>query len=418
MAPDIGRNAQRLIIYIGESDRWQGKPLYAALLETLKAEGIAGATVLRGVAGFGAHSRIHTAAILRLSEDLPLRIEVIDSKDKISHAIEVISPMVREGLITLDEVQVIKYTHRYLNPLPVDRPISEVMTEEVITLTSNLPVASAWERMLEYQVKALPVVTEKGEVIGMLTDEDLLTRAGLQQRLSIAERLDSRTIKEELAALQSSPLTVADVMSKPVILAKVTESLGAVAARMAKNAIKRLPVVDETGRLVGVVSRKDILEQIISVEPKARRYKPPPGAARALQEIMTPEVPSVSINASLADIISAFLENDTHRLVVVDPDGKAIGLISDADVVTRVQPEERSGVLKALRRKLPAPPSSMTAGELMSPGVLMASPDTSVADAVNMMLSQGRKWLVVVDEQNRPLGLIDRQILLNAISVS
>ncbi len=418
MAPDIGRNAQRLIIYIGESDRWQGKPLYAALLETLKAEGIAGATVLRGVAGFGAHSRIHTAAILRLSEDLPLRIEVIDSKDKISHAIEVISPMVREGLITLDEVQVIKYTHRYLNPLPVDRPISEVMTEEVITLTSNLPVASAWERMLEYQVKALPVVTEKGEVIGMLTDEDLLTRAGLQQRLSIAERLDSRTIKEELAALQSSPLTVADVMSKPVILAKVTESLGAVAARMAKYAIKRLPVVDETGRLVGVVSRKDILEQIISVEHKVRRYKPPPGAARTLQEIMTPQVPSVSINASLADIISAFLKNETHRLIVVDPDGKAIGLISDADVVTRVQPEERSGVLKALRRKLPAPPSSMTAGELMSPGVLMASPDTSVADAVNMMLSQGRKWLVVVDEQNRPLGLIDRQILLNAISVS
>lgn len=418
MAPDIERNAQRLIIYIGESDRWQGKPLYAALLETLKAEGIAGATVLRGVAGFGAHSRIHTAAILRLSEDLPLRIEVIDSKDKISHAIEVISPMVREGLITLDEVQVIKYTHRYLNPLPIDRPVSEVMTEEVITLTSDLPVASAWERMLEYQIKALPVITEKGEVIGMLTDEDLLTRAGLQQRLSIAERLDSKTIKEELAALQSSPLTVADVMSKPVILAKVTESLGAVAARMAKYAIKRLPVVDETGRLVGVVSRKDILEQIISVEPKARRYKPPPGAARTLQEIMTPEVPSVSINASLADIISAFLENDTHRLVVVDPDGKAIGLISDADVVTRVQPEEQSGVLKALRRKLPAPPSSMTAGELMSPGVLMASPDTSVADAVNMMLSQGRKWLVVVDEQNRPLGLIDRQILLNAISVS
>src|SRR3989304_5135523 len=96
----IERNAQRLNIYLGESDRWRGKPLYAAILETLKTEGIAGATVVRGVAGFGAHSRIHTATILRLSEDLPLRIEVVDSREKISHAIEVISPMVREGLIT------------------------------------------------------------------------------------------------------------------------------------------------------------------------------------------------------------------------------------------------------------------------------------------------------------------------------
>src|SRR3990172_1165396 len=111
MMTTIDRNAHRLIIYIGESDRWRGKPLYAAILETLKSEGIAGATVVRGVAGYGAHSRIHTAAILRLSEDLPLRIEVIDSPDKITHAMEVISPMVREGLIALDEVQVVRYTH-------------------------------------------------------------------------------------------------------------------------------------------------------------------------------------------------------------------------------------------------------------------------------------------------------------------
>ena len=75
----IQQKAQRLVIFIGEADHWRGKPLYAALLDTLKAGGLAGATVTRGVAGFGAHSRIHTASIVRLSEDLPLRIEVIDS---------------------------------------------------------------------------------------------------------------------------------------------------------------------------------------------------------------------------------------------------------------------------------------------------------------------------------------------------
>ena len=117
----IGRNAKRLRIYIGDSDQWRGKPLYAALLEQLKKEGMAGATVVRGVASFGAHSRIHTASILSLSTDLPLVIEVINSPEKIQQAVESISPMVREGLITLEDIEVISYTHRFLRPLPADK---------------------------------------------------------------------------------------------------------------------------------------------------------------------------------------------------------------------------------------------------------------------------------------------------------
>lgn len=108
--------AQILSIYIGESDKWRGAPLYAAILETLKKEGIAGATVIRGVAGFGAHSRIHTAAVLRLSEDLPLLIQVVDSPEHIQRAIDLTLDMVREGLVTIQPVEVIRYTHRDKTP--------------------------------------------------------------------------------------------------------------------------------------------------------------------------------------------------------------------------------------------------------------------------------------------------------------
>lgn len=110
--------AQLLAIYIGESDKWRGRPLYAVILETLKQEGIAGATVTRGVAGFGAHSRIHTAAILRLSEDLPLVVQVIDSPEHIERALEAVSPLVREGLITRQPVEVLRYTHRHAAAAP------------------------------------------------------------------------------------------------------------------------------------------------------------------------------------------------------------------------------------------------------------------------------------------------------------
>jgi len=412
----IERNAQRLNIYLGESDRWRGKPLYAAILETLKTEGIAGATVVRGVAGFGAHSRIHTATILRLSEDLPLRIEVVDSREKISHAIEVISPMVREGLITVDEVQVVKYTHRYMNPLPADRPVGDVMTRDIVTVTPDLTIAQAWERMLEHQMKALPVINERGEVVGLLTDEDLLSRAGVQQRLSVAKRLDASMLKEELASLAASALKVADVMNEPAITARATESLGVVAAQMVKSGLKRVPIVDENGKLLGVLSRVDVLRQVVEAEPRSRRTEIPAGAARTINEFMEPQIPVIQQDNYLADIIAALVEFNTHRLIVVDQDGHAIGLISDGDVVARVQPKERRGVLSAFKGGSPAPPSDLTARDIMSPGVLTATPETEVADAVSMMLAQGRKWLVVVDWEGKPLGLIDRQILLKAIS--
>jgi CBS-domain-containing membrane protein len=413
----IDRNAHRLIIYIGESDRWRGKPLYAAILETLNAEGLAGATVVRGVAGFGAHSRIHTAAILRLSEDLPLRIEAIDSPEKIAHAIEVITPMVREGLITLEEVQVVRYTHRYLNPLPADRPVTEVMTRDVITLSPELTIAQAWERMLEHQMKALPVIGNRGEVVGMLTDQDLLECCGgLQQRLAVAERLDAETLKEELETLRTSSLKVADVMKSPPIIARTNESLGVAAARMGQHRVKRLPVVDETGKMVGVLSRVDVLRQVMEAKPKVMKTVVPAGAVKKIREVMSPQIPQIQQDADLASVITALVEYSTRRLIVVDQTGRAIGLISDADVVARVQPPERRGVLDALRRSGPAPASQITAEELMSPGVLAVDPETSLVEAVGQMLAQGRKWLVVVDQQGRPLGLADRQILLRALT--
>ena len=96
-------------IFIGESDKYQGRPLYQALLERLRAKGLAGATVLRGVIGFGAHSRLHTYKILRLSEDLPIVIEIVDAQDKIDAFLPRIDEIVQEGMITMESVRVIKY---------------------------------------------------------------------------------------------------------------------------------------------------------------------------------------------------------------------------------------------------------------------------------------------------------------------
>lgn len=103
--------AERLRIYIGESDKFEGRPLYEVLVEQARGRGLAGATVLRGTLGFGANSRIHSAKILRLSEDLPMVVEIVDQPGAIAAFLPEIDSMLGEGLVTREKVQVILYRH-------------------------------------------------------------------------------------------------------------------------------------------------------------------------------------------------------------------------------------------------------------------------------------------------------------------
>jgi CBS domain-containing protein len=413
----LQKKAQRLRIYIGESDRWRGKSLESVLLETLRAQGIAGATVFRGVAGFGAHSRIHTTAIEVLSVDLPVVIEAIDTPENIASVLDVIYPMVREGLITLEDVQIVKYTHRYLNPLPADKLVAEVMTRDVIAIEANKPVFQAWQQMLEKRVKAMPVSDSSGRVVGILTDEDLLERAGIQQRLSVAMRMDRAEIEQELRALEDLPRTVEDVMSHPAVTVMDSDNLGTATTQMAKAGLKRLPVVNKDGKLVGMLSRLDVLREVARTEPVDHsKGQLPPQVGRLVRDIMTSDIPMVNQDEDLSAIIEKFARSDSHRLIVVDAQGKAIGLISDSDVVVRVQPSKRKNILDALRQIGKPAPGKETAFDLMSPGPLMAPPDLPVVDAVKKMLAESRKWLVIVDASGKPLGLVDRQMLLESVS--
>ncbi len=98
-------------IFVGESDKWHKRPLYQEIVEFLKSEKIAGATVLRGIMGFGAHSHLHTDAILRLSTDLPIIIEVVDSQENIDRVLPKLDEMINVGmLVTLEKVNVIRYS--------------------------------------------------------------------------------------------------------------------------------------------------------------------------------------------------------------------------------------------------------------------------------------------------------------------
>lgn len=130
-SPDRPTPAKRLSVYIGETDRAGHQPLYEAIVIKARQMHLAGATVLRGPMGFGANSRIHSAKILRLSEDLPVVITIVDTPDKIATLVKVIEPMMTGGMMTLENVEVV-----HSSPPPSNAPPSN-------TPASNAPASNA-----------------------------------------------------------------------------------------------------------------------------------------------------------------------------------------------------------------------------------------------------------------------------------
>ncbi|NEE01723.1 DUF190 domain-containing protein [Phytoactinopolyspora halotolerans] len=112
--------ARKLTIVVGESDTWHGKPLSAEIVHRAHAAGLAGASVFRGVEGYGASNHIHTTRIFSLSEDLPMKVEIVDTAEKVDAFVAEIEPLIDEGLITLADVDVVRYAGRRGDPHGAD----------------------------------------------------------------------------------------------------------------------------------------------------------------------------------------------------------------------------------------------------------------------------------------------------------
>ncbi|MSP14699.1 MAG: CBS domain-containing protein [Chloroflexi bacterium] len=375
--------AQRVTIYISESDQWHGKPLFLSILEYLRREGVAGATVLRGVAGYGAHSRIHTATIERLSEDLPLRIEIVEQAAVLDRVMPTLLEMIAEGLITCEETTVLNYRHRYMPRLPVDKSVSSIMAKDVATVSLQTPLRDIVDLLIRRGVKAVPVVDDKRLVLGVITGGDLLISGGLALRLSLQATLPPTEEAAQRAALANNPLTAAEIMSRPVVTIGQAASVAEAAAMMVQQQLKRLPVVDSERRLVGIVSRLDVLESIASIPVPAREEPAiPPAIAsgQEVQSIMVTDVPTAAPDADLETILNALLASPMRRVVVIDRGAQGDGHCNQC-----------------------------------CPDVYTISAKSSLIAVVQLMTNKKVKRLPVVDEDNRLVGMVDRQSVLAAL---
>ncbi len=414
-------NAVKLLVYIGESDKYQGKPLYMALLEFLKANGAAGATVSRGLAGFGARSRIHTASIVALSQDLPLRLEWVDRGELVERLLPHIRAMVDGGLITVESLEVVQYAPgRRADPLSM--PVRDAMRADVTSASPDTPVAEVVALLTRRGYRALPVLDGQKRLLGIITDGDLLRRGGLLARLNLQDQLSEADRGQQRAALRDKPQTAADIMTVQLVTLSPDDDLRHAMELMVAHGLKRLPVVSD-GVLAGWLSRVDLLRLMEYHQPLPLDGPPPAAAGIALTDLMVAEVAVVAPEAGMEGILAALEGSRQRRVLVVDDQRRVLGIITDGDLLRRTRPKGRRQLLARLRalidpsqkRADAALPADETARTLMSAPVITVSPETPLSEALRLLVGHKIKRLPVVDGEGRLLGLVGRGSLLRGL---
>ncbi len=421
-----GRGKQ-LTIFISETDQFHHQALYMAIIEMLRRAGCSGATAVRGVAGFGASSMIHRASILRLSMDLPLVIIVVDRPERIDRIIGPLREMAPSALITVQEVEVAQSGAPFKEGLP-DVKVSEVMHREVATLHPDSPITAVVELLLDKDFTAVPVVDDQDKVVGMVSDNDLLTRGGMKVTISLKRATDLDYVRGLHDSLENPHHKVSEVMTRQVVTITPDAILARAARLMVEKHLKRLPVVDSDGKLVGILGRLDILNTIAAVHlPQWHPEAHPVGEQATVAEVMTREVPTVHDSAIVEEIFELLVSSSHKRVVVVDDKRQVVGIIADSDLISRVNRESWPGIMEVLISKVPIGTVSSearrhiqklrarSAKEFMTREVITVRDKMPVASALALSAEKRVKRLPVVNAEGELVGIVGRTEMMRAL---
>ena len=419
---------RQLTIYIGESDVHHHQSLFMAIVEMLRREGMSGATVTRGIAGFGMSSVIHTAAILRLSMDMPIAITVVDRPERIDRIIAPLVALAPNSLITAQDVEVVHSGFAMREGLP-DLQVSEVMHREVVSVTPDSPLTRVVELLLDKDYTALPVVDADRRVVGMVSDSDLLTRGGASVGLSLKRAAAPGFARQLQRELENPARRVGEVMTREVVTVSPEASLGAAARLMVERHLKRLPVVDSERHLVGILGRLDVLNTIAAAHlpqwhPETRQAA---GPSAVVGDVMDRDVAAVHQSATLAELLELLVTSLHKRVVVIDDSRHVVGIIADSDLVSRVSSEARPGLIEMLMARVPIERVSAAsrrhvaklrgslAADLMTREVVTLREEMPVASALAISAERHTKRLPVVDASGALVGIVGRAELLRAL---
>lgn len=413
-----------ITIFTSEEARWKGKPLSETLLTQLQDLKLAArCLVTRGIAGCYENGEMATAKLEILSFKMPLKIEILLPAQEIGNILPAVREMVTDGIICLSDLQVVSHrTQKQL--LPSHLLVRDIMTPAPQTVTRQTSLKEVTERLLSSFFTGLPVVDDKNRPVGIITQGNLIYRAGLPVRLgllaeSAPEKL--RPIMQALALRRAE-----EIMTRPIVSIREDKPAGEAVNLMLGKKLKRLPVTDMDGKLVGILSRVDIFRTIMKKSPDWTAFQSQKIEVENLQkvsDIMRRETITVLPSTSVEEVLRVINSNDIQRVAVVDPAGTFLGLISDRDLLA-VFSDFRSdfwdflvnlfssGAELQLKKEIKEKLEAKTAAEVMKTDLITVHEDTTLDEALKLMTEKALKRLPVLDEKGKFKGLISRDSLL------
>jgi len=315
-----------------------------------------------------------------------------------------------------------------VRPFRLAQQVKDLMARDVSTVTPQTPLREVVELLLRRDIKAAPVVDERRRVVGIITGGDLLTRGNLALRLSLLREpaLDADTLREQLRGLEAGGTrrTAREVMTPDPETIAAGADLQEAINRMAQRNIKRLPAVDADGKLVGILTRADVLRAMAAAPETPETPHTPQANASTVAEVMTRQVSTVQPDASSETVLRAVLESPQRRVVVVDAGGRVRGIITDRNLLAQAAKEKRPALIGAFVSRLPHAVAGeavaqsahdRTAAELMDAAVFSVRADEPLLSAIQAMIQYQVKRLVVVDDEGNLRGLIERQQILRSL---
>ncbi|GAC1350016.1 MAG: hypothetical protein NVSMB27_28540 [Ktedonobacteraceae bacterium] len=309
--------------------------------------------------------------------------------------------------------------------------VRDLMATEVPTITQQAPVAEVVDQLIERGVKLLVVVNDEQRVLGVITLGQLFTQNNTFRRLDLQLATSTEHLGEYVRQFFTTEKTAGDAMHRRPLVVRDDTAIEAAAQWMISQHVTRVPVVNAEEKLVGMLDQASLLHYYTDL-PEASDRVPvgedvqPVAHPRTVGEAVLFQVPLVPSATPLFEVLRQVQETPLRRVIVVDSDGHAVGVIADRDILASRGLMTRRNPIVALagrfslsipeeifRRRSSSGP--LTAQQVMRPRLFTVTSSTSVTEAVRIMLAHQIKRLVVVDEAGKPLGLVDRQHLLRPL---
>ncbi len=411
-------------IFTSEAVRHGNRPVADAVVDFIRSLKIAARCIVtRGVAGCDESGETATMRLEVLAYNLPLRIAIVVPAAETDRVLDGLDGMIGDGIVALHDLKVL--SHRTRNAFfPRNLLVRDVMTAAPRSVEPDTRLSEATRLLLSSVFTGLPVVDAQGRPVGVLTQGDLIARGGLPLRpglLAESDRERREAILQELAARR-----VAEAMTAPAITIAAEKPLAEAVEKMLSKGVKRLPVVDEDGRLAGMLSRIDIFRTVMREAPDWKAFRALQIEVRDLRrvgDILRRDTHTVGPDAPVSEVMRVIDRNDIQRVAVVDAGGRLLGLISDRDLLHYFKPRE-AGIWGLLSRLKPSSEKDPCAGyldeclaatrtaDIMATELITVCEETLIEEAVALMTEKAIKRLPVVDREGRFKGMISRDALL------